>query len=66
MLATRPHLARIGCACPPTTVLIEAGVEAGPELPALRDRVLELFKVVSCNGRPEVWLLGQPLMVPGR
>ncbi len=43
---------------------IEAGADAGPELPDLRDRVLELFKVVSCNGRPEIWLLGQPLMRP--
>jgi len=40
---------------------IEAG--AGAELPTdlldLRDRMLELFKVVSIDGRPEIWLMGQ-------
>ncbi len=30
----------------------------------LRERCLELFKVVSKNGAPEVWLLGQRLGVP--
>jgi len=29
-----------------------------------RDRCLELFKIVSKNGTPEVWLLGQRLAVP--
>lgn len=32
----------------------------------LRERCLELFKVVSKNGTPEVWLLGQRLGVPSR
>jgi hypothetical protein len=40
---------------------IEAG--AGADLPTdmldLRDRMLELFKVISIDGRPEVWLMGQ-------
>ena len=40
---------------------IEAGAGSGPELPDLRDRLLELFKVVSHNGQVEVWLMGQPL-----
>ena len=39
------------------------GQRAGDEL-ELRDRCLELFKVVSKNGTPEVWLLGQRLTVP--
>ena len=41
---------------------IEAGAGPGPDLPDLRDRQLELFKVVSINGQPEVWLLGQRLL----
>lgn len=44
---------------------IEAG--AGRELGdgvELRERCLELFKVVSKDGAPEVWLLGQRLSVP--
>jgi putative transposase len=44
---------------------IEAG--AGRELGDgvdLRDRCLELFKVQSRNGVPEVWLLGQKLLGP--
>ena len=40
---------------------IEAGVDPGEGLPDLRDRLLELFKVVSKNGQPEIWLLGQRL-----
>lgn len=43
---------------------IEAGaMREGDEL-ELRERALELFKVVSKNGVPEVWLLGQRLNVP--
>ena len=30
----------------------------------LRDRCLELFKVQSRGGVPEVWLLGQKLLGP--
>jgi transposase InsO family protein len=43
---------------------IEAGAGAGvhTDLLDLRDRALELFKVVSRDGKPEVWLLGQPLL----
>lgn len=44
---------------------IEAG--AGREIGdgvELRERCLELFKVVSKDGAPEVWLLGQRLNVP--
>jgi putative transposase len=41
---------------------IEAGAGSGPELPDLRDRLLEVFKVVSHNGQVEVWLMGQPLL----
>ena len=44
---------------------IEAG--AGRELGDgvdLRDRCLELFKVISRGGVPEVWLLGQKLLGP--
>src|SRR5215470_3530175 len=46
---------------------IEAG--AGRELGDgvdLRDRCLELFKVQSRGGVPEVWLLGQKLLGPQR
>lgn len=43
---------------------IESG--AGSSIPTdmldLRDRALELFKVISRDGKPEVWLLGQPLL----
>jgi hypothetical protein len=46
---------------------IEAGASAHPALLDLRDRALELFKVVSRDGKPEVWLLGQPLLaVPAK
>lgn len=45
---------------------IEAGAGSGPELPDLRDRLLELFKVVSHNGQVEVWLMGQPLLLPAK
>ncbi len=47
---------------------IEAGVggDAHTDMLDLRERALELFKVVSRNGKPEVWLLGQPLLtLPG-
>jgi putative transposase len=42
---------------------IEAGVprDASDTL-ELRDRCLELFKVASTNGVPEIWLLGQRLL----
>jgi len=46
---------------------IEAG--AGRELSdgvELRERCLELFKVTSRDGVPEVWLLGQRLLGPSR
>ena len=43
---------------------IEAGAGASvhTDLLDLRDRALALFKVVSRDGKPEVWLLGQPLL----
>ncbi|MBZ0120700.1 MAG: IS3 family transposase [Sandaracinaceae bacterium] len=45
-----------------------ARIEAGAHRDAgdldLRERCLELFKVVSRDGAPEVWLLGQRLNVP--
>ena len=40
-----------------------AGRELGDGLD-LRDRCLELFKVQSRNGVPEIWLLGQKLLGP--
>jgi transposase InsO family protein len=43
---------------------IEAGAMRESDEPELRERALELFKVVSRNGAPEVWLLGQRLNVP--
>jgi hypothetical protein len=46
---------------------VVARIEAGAgrdakDLIDLRDRCLELFKVVSRDGVPEVWLLGQRLL----
>jgi len=43
---------------------IEAGSGQGPDLHTidLRDRCLELFKVVNNNGVTEVWLMGQRLL----
>ncbi len=43
---------------------IEAGAGQAPDLHAvdLRDRLLELFKVVSVKGVPEVWLMGQRIL----
>jgi transposase InsO family protein len=47
---------------------IEAGVAAdASDVLSLRDRVLEIFRVTSTDGKPEVWLmghkiLGQPLL----
>ena len=41
-----------------------AGASAHTDLLDLRDRALELFKVVSRDGKPEVWLMGQPLLTP--
>ena len=43
---------------------IEAGAQRDGDDLELRERCLELFKVVSKNGVPEVWLLGQRLSVP--
>ena len=43
---------------------IEAGVHREGDELELRERALELFRVVSRNGAPEVWLLGQRLHVP--
>jgi len=43
---------------------IEAGGMRESDELELRDRALELFKVVSKNGVPEVWLLGQRLSMP--
>jgi transposase InsO family protein len=43
---------------------IESGGQRDGDELELRDRCLELFKVVSKNGTPEVWLLGQRLMGP--
>jgi putative transposase len=43
---------------------IEAGAQREGDELDLRERALELFKVVSRNGAPEVWLLGQRLNVP--
>jgi transposase InsO family protein len=43
---------------------IEAGLGKGGVVDPLdlRDRVLDLFKVVSRDGRPEVWLMGQKIL----
>ncbi len=42
---------------------IEAGAgRDGKDFVDLRDRCLELFKVTSRAGVPEVWLLGQKLL----
>jgi hypothetical protein len=43
---------------------IESGGQRDGDELELRDRCLELFKVVSKNGTPEVWLLGRRLTVP--
>jgi len=44
---------------------IEAGAgRDAQDLVELRDRCLELFKVISRGGVPEVWLLGQKLLGP--
>ena len=40
---------------------IEAGADAGDAL-QLRDRVLDFFRVASCGGKTEVWLMGQQLL----
>jgi transposase InsO family protein len=46
---------------------IEAGVgREAHDLGELRDRCLELFRVTSRGGVPEVWLLGKPLLGPPR
>jgi putative transposase len=46
---------------------LEAGAGQGPDLHALdlRDRVLELFKVVQTHGQPEIWLLGRKVFTWG-
>lgn len=41
---------------------IEAGVTDDADPLDLRARVLELFKVVSVGGRPEIWLMGQQIL----
>ena len=42
---------------------IEAGVAAdASDALQLRDRVLDLFRVASCGGQTEVWLMGQRLL----
>ena len=42
---------------------IEAGVAADSnDALQLRDRMLELFKVVSIGGKSEVWLMGQRIL----
>lgn len=44
---------------------IEAGASREPtDALELRDRCLELFRVASRNGVPEVWLMGQRLLPP--
>jgi transposase InsO family protein len=43
---------------------IEAGGQRDGDDLELRERCLELFKVVSKNGTPEVWLLGQRVTIP--
>ena len=43
---------------------IEAGAQPGGDDLELRDRCLQLFKVVSRGGTPEVWLLGKRLDTP--
>jgi transposase InsO family protein len=39
-----------------------AGASAHTDMLDLRDRELELFRVVSRDGRPEIWLMGQRLL----
>jgi len=41
-----------------------AGADASLDTLELRDRVMEFFKVVSVDGRPEVWLMGQKILEP--
>jgi putative transposase len=42
---------------------IEAGVAAdASDMLDLRERVLDIFKIVSTNGRAEIWLMGQRLL----
>ena len=43
---------------------IESGLGATPhvDMLQLRERTFEFFKVVSCDGKPQIWLLGQPLL----
>ena len=45
---------------------IEAGAGAGvhTDLLDLRDRRLDLFRVVSRDGKPEIWLMGRRLPLP--
>jgi putative transposase len=43
---------------------IEAGAQREGDELELRERCLEMFKVVSKDGVPEVWLLGQRLKMP--
>jgi len=41
-----------------------AGADASLDTLELRDRVMDFFKVVSVDGRPEVWLMGQKILEP--
>ena len=53
--------------CPGRDLLlarIEVGTQRDGDELELRDRCLELFKVVSRGGTPEVWLLGKRVDVP--
>lgn len=43
---------------------IESGATRDSDEPELRERALSLFNIVSRNGVPEIWLLGQRLNVP--
>ena len=45
--------------------LLEVGgirADVDPHALSLAGRLLDLFKVSSCDGRPEVWLLGQRIL----
>jgi hypothetical protein len=41
---------------------VEEAPRSGAEETDLRDRCLELFKVVSKDGAPEVWLMGRRIL----
>lgn len=44
---------------------IEAGVADESDPLGLNSRVLDLFRVVSAQGRTEIWLMGQRILPPG-